>query len=50
MVVLLHLLLLFETALVFGFTPPECHMWKKKLGLFLLFRLFLLRLTSATVV
>src|SRR5260221_3921238 len=50
MVVLLHLLLLFETALVFGFTPPECHMWKKKLGLFLLFRLFLLRLKSATVV
>jgi len=47
---LLHLLLLFETALVFGFTPPECHMWKKKLGLFLLFRLFLLRLKSATVV
>src|SRR5260221_2665006 len=41
---------LFETALVFGFTPPECHMWKKKLGLFLLFRLFLLRLKSATVV
>jgi hypothetical protein len=50
MVVLLHLLLLFETALLFGFTPPECHMWKKKLGLFLLFRLFLLRLKSATVV
>jgi hypothetical protein len=50
MVVLLHLLLLFETALVFGFTPPECHMWKKKLGLFLLFRLSLLRLKSATVV
>ncbi len=41
MVVLLHLLLLFETALVFGFTPPECHMRKKKLGLFLLFQALL---------
>jgi hypothetical protein len=50
MVVLLHLLLLFEIALVFGFTPAECHMWKKKLGLFLLFKLLLLRLKSAAVV
>jgi hypothetical protein len=40
-----------ERTLVCGFTPPECHIWKKRVELvFLLFSIFLLRFKSAAVV